>query len=208
MNFNIKKLKKSEDLALFLGMFSGDGCLPYNFNGQGNRIYPLIFINTNKDYVTLFSDIFYKLFNIRGRVHVIKRKNKKDLWEFRKCFKEIYKLINNEFEIPNGKKALNVFIPSFILNGELKLKKYFFLGYLITDGGLRKRGDIMFHSASKNLIYDLKKLIKSVWGMDRGVKEYIQREKFLSYQLTLNKTQTSIVLPQLPTSHNLALRQP
>ena len=57
-----------------------------------------------------------------------------------------------------------------------------------------------------NLIYDLKKLIKSVWSMDRGVKEYVQRGKFLSYQLTLNKTQASIVLPQLPTWHNLALR--
>jgi hypothetical protein len=87
-------------------------------------------------------------------------------------------------------------------------RQYFFLGLLITDGGLRRKGDMIFHSASKNLIYDLKNLIKSVWGMDRNVKEYVQRGKFLSYQLTLNKTQTSIILPQLPTSHNLALRWP
>jgi hypothetical protein len=64
----------------------------------------------------------------------------------------------------------------------------------------------MFHSASKKLIYDLKEMIFSIWGIERQVKEYVQREKFLSYQLTLNKTQASIVLPQLPASHNLALR--
>ena len=48
MNFDIKKLKESEDLALFLGMFAGDGCLTFNFNGDGNRIYPISFFNCNK----------------------------------------------------------------------------------------------------------------------------------------------------------------
>ena len=203
-----KELKQSEDLALFLGMFAGDGCLTFNFNGDGNRIYPISFFNCNKEYVVLFGTLFYKLFGIKGSILVSKRNNKRDLWHFQKYSKDIYNLVNNEFEIPNGKKALKVFIPSFILNGNSELKKYFFLGYLITDGGIRQTGDVMFHSASKNLIYDLKKLIESVWGIKRQVKEYAQRGKFFSYQLTLNKAQASIILPQLPTSHNLALRWP
>lgn len=206
MNLDIKKLKESEDLALFLGMFAGDGCLTIGYNGDGNRIYPISFFNSNKKYVVLFSGLFYKLFEIKGSILVRKRKNKMELWQFQKYSKEIYNLMNKELKMPNGKKAPKVFIPYFILNGNKELQKYFFYGLFITDGGLRKKGDIMFHSASKNLIYDLKELIKSVWGIERQVKEYIQRGKFHSYQLTLNKGQTSTILAQLPTSHNLALR--
>jgi len=206
MNFDIKKLKKSKDLALFLGMFSGDGYLTIGYNGFGYRTYPVVFVNTNKSYVKLFSNIFYKLFKIKGFIYVRKRKNRKDLWQFQKCSQGIYTVINKEFNFPAGKKALKLRIPSFILNGNKNLQKYFFYGLLITDGSVKKNGSVMFHSASKKLTYDLKDMISSMWGIERQVKEYIQREKFHSYQLTLNKTQASIALPQLPTSHNLALR--
>src|SRR3989338_3520161 len=197
-----RELKKSEDLALFLGMFAGDGCLTIGHNGFGYRTYPIVFVNTNKAYVKLFRNLFYNLFQIKGFIYLRKRKNKKDLWTFQKCSLEIYNTINKEFEFPLGKKALKLRIPSFILNGNKELQKYFFYGLLITDGSVKKDGSIMFHSASKNLTYDLKEMISSMWGIERQVKEYVQREKFLSYQLTLNKTQASIVLPQLPTSHN------
>ena len=66
MNFDIKKLKKSKELALFLGMFAGDGCLTIGHNGFGYRTYPIVFVNTNKAYVKLFKDVFYKLFQING----------------------------------------------------------------------------------------------------------------------------------------------
>lgn len=208
MNFDINKLKKSEDLALLLGMFVGDGCLSIGHNGAGYRTYPISFVNTNKEYVELFEDLFYKIFQVKSSFFLNKRKNKKDLWHFQKCSVEIYHLFNKEFEMPMGKKASIVHIPSFILTGDIAIKKYFFLGYLITDGGIRKKGDIIFHSASKNLTYDLKDMIDSIWGFKRNVHEYQQRGKFLSYQLTLNKTQSNIVLTDLPTSHNPVLRQP
>jgi len=206
MNFEINKLKKSEDLALFLGMFAGDGCLTIGHNGFGYRTYPVCFVNTNIDYINLFTNLFYKLFKIKGSISVCKRQNKKDLWCFQKCSFQIYNLINREFEIPVGKKARIVRIPSFIMKGSQELQRHFFYGLLITDGSLRKRGDIMFHSSSQNLIYDLKDLVKSLWGFERNVHHYVQRNKFHSYQLTLNKSQSSIILPQLPMSHNLALR--
>ena len=88
MNFNINKLKKSEDLALLLGMFVGDGCLTIGRNGFGYRTYPICFVNTNKDYAELFMNLFYDLFKIKVRLYVAKRKNKKDLWNFQKCHKE------------------------------------------------------------------------------------------------------------------------
>jgi len=206
MNFDINNLKNSKDLALFLGMLAGDGCLSINHNGEGYRIYPINFYNTNKKYVDLFSDLFFKLFNVKGTIRGRERKNKLVLWEFEKYSVDLYKIINEDFEIACGKKALNVSIPSFILKGSNEIKKHFFLGLLITDGGIRKRGDIIFHLASKDLIYNLKVLIKGVWGFDRPIREFIQREKFKSYQLTLNKKESSIVLAQMPPWHNLVLR--
>lgn len=91
-----------------------------------------------------------------------KRYNKKVLFEFEKYSLDIYKMINEDFEICCGKKALNVDIPSFILQGDEEIKKSFFYGILITDGGIRNDNSIIFHAASKRLIYNLQRLIKDV----------------------------------------------
>ena len=206
MNLDINKLKNSKDLALFLGMFAGDGCLPISRNGEGYRIYPIRFYNTNKEYVDIFAELFFKLFGLRGKVLSRKRENKQILWRFEKHSVRLYKIINKNFEIPCGKKALKVGVPSFILNGDKKVKKYFFLGLLVTDGGVRKDGSMIFHSASQRLICDIKDLTNDVWRIDKEVKTYLQREKFNSYQLTLNKKESSLVLSQLPPWHNLVLR--
>jgi intein/homing endonuclease len=206
MNFDINKLKSSKELALFLGMLAGDGCLPINHNGGGYRIYPICFYNTNKQYVELFSDLFSRLFGLDGKIRGRKRKNKLILWEFQKYSVELYQIINKDFEIHCGKKALNVKIPSFILKGSDELKKQFFFGLLITDGGIRKTGSIIFHSASKQLIQDLQGLINDVWVINKPIKSYLQREKFRSYQLNLNKKESSIILSQLPPWHNPVLR--
>ena len=194
MNFDINKLKKSEDLALLLGMFVGDGCMSIGHNGFGYRTYPIAFVNTNKEYVELFKRLFYKIFQVKSSFFLNRIKNKKDLWHFQKCSLEIYNLFNKEFEMPMGKKSAIVRIPSFISNGDVDVKKHFFLGYLITDGCLRKEGGMIFHCSSKNLVDDLKILIQSVWGFERNVREFVQRGKFFSYQLTLNKTQSNVVL--------------
>jgi len=207
MNLSVDKLKKSKELALFLGMLVGDGCMPIKHNGQGYRVYPITFYNTNKGMVKSFGDLFYHLFGLKGKVRGKERKNKKLLWEFEKYSVSLYKMINVDFEIFCGKKAPNVSIPSFILDGNREVKKYFFFGLLITDGGIRKDKTIIFHLASKKLIYDLRKLIKSYWGFDKPVKRYVQREKFISYQLNLNRKESSTILSQMPQWHNLVLRE-
>jgi intein/homing endonuclease len=186
-----------KELALFLGMLAGDGCLSIKHNGDGDRVYPINFYNTNKDYVKGFSILFVNLFDIKGSIRCRKRKNKQDLWEFEKYSKKIFTKINEEFEIPCGKKAPIVQVPSFILSGDIEEKKNFFLGVLITDGGIKKNRSIMFHSASKELIKGIITLIFDLWGIKRTMKEYLQRQRFLSYQITLNIKDSSIVLNDL-----------
>ena len=123
MNFNINKLKKSNALALLLGMFVGDGCLIIGHNGFGYRTYPIVLVNVNKKYIELFKNLFKQVFQIEGKISVRIRKDKKDLWCFQKCSLEIHNFINKECEIPVGKKAYTVRIPSFIMNGNLEINK-------------------------------------------------------------------------------------
>ena len=189
-------------------MFIGDGCLSVSRNGEGYRIYPIRFFNTNKKLALLFGNLFSRLFNLEGKLTSVKRKDKAILWMFSKYSVELFKIINKDFEVPCGKKASVVRIPSFILEGDGELKKYFFVGLLITDGSRRKRGDILFHCASKKLMEDLSILIKDLWGFERQVKYYLQQGKFHSYQLTLNKSESSIILAELPPWHNPVLREP
>jgi len=123
---NLDSLKQRPELGLFLGLFVGDGGLSFKHNGEGYRIYPISFYNTNIDLVELFHSLFFNLFNIKGNIRSRDRKNKLKLWEFEKYSKDIYAILNQEFEIPYGKKALNVKIPSFILSSSDEIKKNFF----------------------------------------------------------------------------------
>ena len=206
MNLNVEKLKKSEELALFLGMLAGDGCLSVKHNGGGYRIYPISFYNTKKTYVTLFSNLFERIFGIKGGIRCRKRENKLDLWEFEKYSVKIFKLITQDFGICCGKKAKNVKIPQFILNGKTILKKQFLYGLLVTDGGLRKDGSLILHSASRDLVGGFGIILKDVWGIEKETKSYIQKGKFKSYQINLNKGEASSVISELLRWHNLVLR--
>ena len=120
---------------------------------------------------------------------------------------QLYKIIVNEFEITNGKKSLNVRIPSFILDGDKNLQKYFFLGLYITDGRLDSRKNVIFNCASKNLMGDMQNLVKNVWGFNKTIYKYMQREKFTCYRIILNRVQSSVILSELPGSHNLVVRR-
>lgn len=193
------------DLALLLGMFAGDGCLPISHNGDGNRIYPIRFYNTKKSYVDLFSKLFFTVFGVEGKLFCRYRENKLPLWEFSKYSVDLFFLFQDKLEMPSGKKALRVGVPSFILSGSKKLQKHFFYGLLLTDGSFRATNDMMFHVASKQLLVDLAQLIFQVWGFERDIVAYKQG-RHISYQLTLNTVQSSTILQSMPSSHNLVLR--
>ena len=83
-------MNKKEKFALFLGMLSGDGCLPIKHNGGGYRDYAIQFYNTDKNLANLFDKLFSDLFGVHGKMGVSSRKGKKDLFCFLKYSKKIY----------------------------------------------------------------------------------------------------------------------
>jgi hypothetical protein len=58
-----------EDLALFLGMLSGDGHLGVRTKKAGYKSYSVEFCNTDLKLVRLFDELLYKLFNVKGNFH-------------------------------------------------------------------------------------------------------------------------------------------
>jgi len=186
-------MNKKEKFALMLGMLCGDGCLPICHSGEGYRDYKVSFCNTDKRLAALFSDLFFDLFGIRGKISVAHRINRKPLYEFWKYSKEI---VNNlkEAGFPEGVKRDILRVPKIIFKGSKKEKAMFIYGFLITDGSLRKKGDILFHSGSKLFLEDLSLLISAFTGSKKPIREYVQREVYRSYQLNLNKGETEKLL--------------
>ena len=74
-------------------------------------------------------------------------------------------------------------IPAIIWNSSRKEKILFLKGFIITDGSIKKYGHVVFHIASKKFLEDISDLIYGLFGLRKPIKEYLQREKFFSYQL-------------------------
>ena len=189
-------MEKSEKLALFLGMLSGDGCLPIKHSGEGFRDYAVQFYNTDQKRVKLFADLNKELFGGEGRIRYSDRKNKQRLWEFCRYSKEIVIKLR-DIGFPEGVKRDVLRILRLIFDGTDDDKLEFIRGVLITDGCVRNNETIIFHSGSKLFLEDLSKLICNFIGVEKPIKEYIQREKYRSYQLNLNKKETAILLSKL-----------
>jgi hypothetical protein len=201
-------MNKKEKLALFLGMLAGDGCLPIKHSGEGYRDYAVQFYNADKNIVKLFSELFLELFNSIGKIRYSDRKNKQRLFEFCKYSKEIVNKIK-KLGFPEGVKRDILRVPKYIKKSSKLEKASFVLGVLITDGCIRKRGDILFHSGSKLFLKDLSNLIENLIKVKKKVAEYTQREKFKSYQLNLNIPEAVKLISSMPTWDNgtpIALR--
>ena len=95
---------------------------------------------------------------------------------------------------PKGKKKFILKIPKVILRGNRKEKLLFLKGLTITDGSIKKGGQIVFHMSSKLFLEDVSDLIHELFGLRKNLREYIQKEKYFSYQLLLNKEPSQEVL--------------
>ena len=189
-------MNKKEKLALFLGMLSGDGCLSIKHNGEGYRDYPIDFCNTEKDKVLLFNRLFTDLYGLSSKISSRQRPNRKLIWHFQKYSVNIVKKLL-KLGFPEGIKRDVLRVLPLIKNGSDKEKLAFIHGVIITDGSISKNR-ILFHSGSKLFLEDMSKLIGEFTGIEKPIKEYIQREIYKSYQLTLNKNERQLLLSQCP----------
>ncbi|HLC31706.1 MAG TPA: LAGLIDADG family homing endonuclease [Candidatus Nanoarchaeia archaeon] len=191
-------MTRGERLALFLGMLSGDGCLSISHNGEGYRDYPIQFYNNDKEKVLIFSQLFFELFGIIGRVSSRTRKNRKEIWEFVKKSRKIADYLKG-LGFPEGVKRDVLRVLPIIKNGTFEEKLQFLHGFIITDGYTTK--DILrFHLGSKLFLEDLALLISEFIGVVKPIKAFSQNQgKYKSYQLYLNKQEKDLILGRRAT---------
>ncbi|MBT4376369.1 hypothetical protein HOD29_03260 [archaeon] len=181
-------------LALLLGMMCGDGCLTIRTRKEGYKTYAVEFHNTELDKINLFQNLFSGLFGIQGNYHPEKGKDKRKIaYAFRSYSKEIFSQIAS-LGFPIGLKKYKLRIPDIVWNFNRNEKMLFIKGVIITDGSIRKQGNVLFHMGSKDFLDDLSNLIYELFELRKGVKEYIQKEKYFSYQLLLDKKQSQEIL--------------
>ncbi len=190
---------EKEDLSLFLGMLCGDGHLCIRTKKQGYKNYSTEFCNTNINIINLFDNLFYKIFKVKGNFHSRKREDRKEIFEFRSYSKEVFDKIS-ELGFPIGVKRDNLRIPKIVKDGSKEEKLSFLLGVFVTDGALKNKR-MFFHTGSKIFLEEVSSLIYELIGTKKEVKTYLQKEKFLSYQLSLNKEESREILSK-PPSHN------
>ena len=193
-------MNKKEKFALFLGMLSGDGCLSIKHNGQGYRVYPIQFCNTNEELVNLFNQLFFEIYGFYGQIGTRQRVNRKRIWAFTKHSRKISdELVALGF--PEGVKRDYLKVPQSIKAGKINEKLAFIAGVIMTDGHVGDRR-ILFHSGSKLFLEDLSEVISEVINVRKPVKEFIQRKIYRSYQLSLNKHEKEVLLSVMPGWHN------
>src|SRR3989344_461840 len=140
-------MTRGEKLALFLGMLSGDGCLSKSHNGEGYRNYPIQFCNNDRNKVVLFKRLFFELFGLEGTIINRNRKNRQEIWEFKKTSHKIADEIK-ELGFPEGVKRDILRVLPVIKNGNQKEKLAFLYGFVITDGYTNEKS-LRFHLGSK-----------------------------------------------------------
>ncbi|OGJ19008.1 hypothetical protein A3K73_07700 [Candidatus Pacearchaeota archaeon RBG_13_36_9] len=192
---------EKEKLALFLGMLCGDGCLNTKTKKRGWKTYSTEFYNTDIKLMQLFDGLFYDLFKIRGHFYPRKRKERRIIYEFRSYSRDIFDSISSK-GFPMGVKKDALTIPKPIKKGSEKEKLNFFMGFLMTDGCIRKNKTIIFHIGSKKFLQELSMLVNELFGIKREIREYVQKGKYHSYQLNLNKKESEVILSTLPPWHN------
>ncbi|MAG79176.1 hypothetical protein CMI40_02260 [Candidatus Pacearchaeota archaeon] len=181
-------------LALFLGMLCGDGCLTINTKSKGGyKTYAICFSNSNRDLMINFQDLFLKVFEVKGNHYTEFRESRKVTYSFRSYSREVFDRIVS-LGFPIGLKKYKLRIPQIILNLSREEKILFLKGFIITDGSIRAQGNVLFHVATKKFLEDISNLIYELFNLRKPIKKYVQKGKYLSYQLLLNKKEAQEIL--------------
>lgn len=187
-----------KELALLLGMLCGDGCLVETIRkNKKYKFYSTRFYNSNLDLMKNFDNLFLEVFGVKGNYYPEKTRvgKKKVSYTFRSYSREVFNRMA-ALGFPVGLKKYKLRVPSVIWDSGEKEKLFFLKGLVLTDGSIKKGGDIVFHMASKRFLEDVSDLIYEIFDSKRQIKEYLQKEKYLSYQLRINKKDSQRILSQ------------
>ncbi|PIU21438.1 MAG: hypothetical protein COT15_02320 [Candidatus Diapherotrites archaeon CG08_land_8_20_14_0_20_34_12] len=163
----------TEDLAEFLGILSGDGCLtkPYCTAITCNNLVDKYYVKNR------VRELCINLFQAVPTIRV-----QKNAIHIRVYSKELFNFLKNKYDFPEGLKKNKLKIPIKILQKE-KLVKAFLRGVFDTDGSFHKHhkntAAIEITSASKTFLEEIRDAL-STFGFSvclSGISTYIYDSK-------------------------------
>ena len=140
MKNNIPKITFSTKTAYLAGLIIGDG----NLNGSSkskrdlSKDYRIKIDISDKEYLLLIEKMIKSIINTKSSPKKpVQRGNRKERLYLQIRNKGLYRFLNEEMEIPAGKKSDIVIVPKKVLNSNRDIKKNFLSGYFDADGGFR-----------------------------------------------------------------------
>jgi intein/homing endonuclease len=153
---NISKKAKVEltlKTAYLTGVIIGDGNLSGSLKSKNKPFvdYRITIDISDKDYLLYLEKLIKTLIQTKTCAKEPKRRvNRIPRLYLQIRNKELFTFLNNEMEIPKGKKSDKVYVPPLIKYSTMDLKKWFLTGYFDTDGGFRGNS-LGFTTGSLNL---------------------------------------------------------
>ena len=100
-------------------MLSGDGCLTKRNKKGGYKNYSIDFFNIDIEIIKLFDNLFFELFKTRENYNKRVRKNKKDIYEYKKYSKKLYYKVAS-LGFPKGLKKDSLKVQEIIKKRKIK----------------------------------------------------------------------------------------
>ena len=171
--YRIPKINIDRNLALFLGLMWGDGCIVSRKCAIKTGDWRICFVEDDKDLIDTFCNITRLIFNIRPHVHF-----RKTYYEVIFSNRIVYEILYQFFKFPDGHKINRLKIP-FQIKTSKNLISSFLQGLFSTDGKFvidRGYPRVGFDSATKLFLDDVVSILidsgfnprKTLWNRKNG----------------------------------------
>jgi hypothetical protein len=169
----------SDEIAYFVGVIAGDGCLPLMWKGKEKkwRDYRILVESCDLPLLEALRGILRKEFNILTTISLKAeaKPNRKRKWKVDIRNKPLYLYLTRFWEMPDGKKSSRICFPSFWNDLSLSNKWSYIAGIFAADGGVKRRSKGLT-TASKKLRDELVNFFESQ-GISLTTSEWDYKEK-------------------------------
>ena len=178
----------TDELLYFVGVVVGDGSLPLKYDKRGYRKYVVVIEKANRRFIyNILKPLAEKLFERKWSISKIIKEGHKIKYSFYLNSKPLYLYLTKFFDLPNGKKSQIVRMPKIIRKLSFQKQLPFIAGVIDTDWGISGDDKFGTHTASQNLVKDVNKTFKILLKRRWKIKKYVQKKKYVSYQLVISK---------------------
>ncbi len=181
----------NHNFAYFLGLLITDGHIAYDKRREN---YKVAIYTSYPDERDMLVKLIRHIFEYNARISKKKAGyNVKFNFEVRINSKKLAEDLIDDYCIPSGKKSLNVRLPNFLFNTQIRCKESFLRGVIDGDGSITKRG-IKIVSGSTLFLKDLKHFL---FTLKIHTGSIIKEHDRNTYSIRINKKEDWIKIKRI-----------